>query len=88
MSAALADRRVASVAALTPLMAAVFVVFLITGVALPTLPLHVHQRLGFGAFAVGLVAGAQFAASLVSRVRRYSHTRASFCANNSLSRWA
>src|SRR5208337_1587100 len=54
--------------ALLPLMAAVFVVFLVTGIALPALPLHVHQRLGLGAFAVGLVAGSQFAASLVSRV--------------------
>jgi len=54
--------------ALTPLMAAVFVVFLVTGVALPALPLHVHERLGLGAFAVGLVGGSQFAASLVSRV--------------------
>jgi len=43
-------------------------VFLVTGIALPALPLHVHQRLGLGAFAVGLVSGAQFAASLVSRV--------------------
>ena len=55
-------------AALTPLMAAVFVVFLVTGIALPALPLHVHQGLGLGAFAVGLVGGSQFAASLVSRV--------------------
>src|SRR5271166_4961321 len=51
-----------------PLMAAVFVVFLVTGVALPALPLHIHQRLGLGTFAVGTVAGAQFAASLISRV--------------------
>ncbi len=56
------------VRALLPLMAPVFVVFLVTGVALPALPLHVHDRLGLGAFAVGLVGGAQFAASLVSRV--------------------
>ena len=55
-------------AALAPLMAAVFVVFLVTGVALPALPLHVHEGLGLGAFAVGLVGGSQFAASLVSRV--------------------
>ncbi len=56
------------VSALLPLMAAVFVVFLVTGVALPALPLHVHDGLGLGAFAVGLVGGSQFAASLVSRV--------------------
>jgi MFS family permease len=34
---------------------------------MPVLPLHVHQGLGLGAFVVGLVAGAQFAASLLSR---------------------
>jgi MFS family permease len=51
-----------------PLMAAVFAVFLVTGVALPALPLHISQRLGLGDLAVGLIAGAQFAASLISRV--------------------
>jgi MFS family permease len=56
------------VASLLPLMAAVFVVFLVTGLALPALPLHVHENLGLGAFAVGLVGGSQFAASFVSRV--------------------
>ena len=35
--------------------------------ALPVLPLHVHDGLGFGAAMVGLVAGSQFAASLASR---------------------
>ena len=69
MSAGIADRPTASVVtAVLPLMAAVFVVFLITGLALPALPLHVHQGLGLGTFAVGLVAGSQFAASLVSRI--------------------
>ena len=57
-----------TLARILPLMAAVFVVFLVTGVALPALPIHIHQRLGLGAFAVGTVAGAQFAASLISRV--------------------
>ena len=33
----------------------------------PVLPFHVHQGLGLGAFVVGLVAGAQFTASLLSR---------------------
>jgi MFS family permease len=55
------------VAALLPIMAAVFVAFLVIGLAMPVLPLHVHEGLGFGAFVVGLVAGAQFAASLLSR---------------------
>jgi MFS family permease len=55
------------VAALAPIMAVVFSGFLVTGLALPVLPLHVHERLGLGAFVVGLVAGAQFAAALLSR---------------------
>ncbi|WOD14144.1 MFS transporter [Paraburkholderia kirstenboschensis] len=56
------------VATLVPVMAAVLAGFLIIGVALPVLPLHVNNDLGFGPFVVGLVAGAQFAASLFSRV--------------------
>lgn len=54
--------------ALLPIMMTVFIAFLIIGLALPTLPLHVHDDLGLGGFAVGLVAGSQFAASLVSRI--------------------
>ena len=57
-----------SVPALLPVMGAVFISFLIIGLAMPVLPLHVHQGLGLGTFIVGLVAGSQFAASLVSRV--------------------
>ncbi|WP_321787723.1 MFS transporter [Paraburkholderia sp. J94] len=53
---------------LMPIMATVLVGFAIIGVALPVLPLHVHNDLGFDTFVVGLVAGAQFAASLVSRI--------------------
>lgn len=53
---------------LMPIMAAVLVGFVIIGVALPVLPLHAHNDLGFDTFVVGLVAGAQFAASLVSRI--------------------
>ena len=52
---------------LLPIMGVVFVAFLVIGVAMPVLPLHVHNGLGFGTFAVGLVAGSQFAASLISR---------------------
>src|SRR5881396_1958961 len=55
-------------AALLPIMAVVLVAFLIIGLALPVLPLHVHQGLGLGTFVVGLVAGAQYAATLVSRI--------------------
>src|SRR5215211_1053168 len=53
---------------LMPIMAAVFAGFLIIGIALPVLPLHVSDHLGYGPFVVGLVAGAQFAASLISRI--------------------
>ena len=56
------------IATLLPIMVVVLVVFLVIGLALPVLPLHVHRGLGFGAFVVGLVAGSQFAASLISRV--------------------
>jgi MFS family permease len=55
-------------AALLPIMAAVSLVFLIIGVALPVLPLYVHQELGLGTFVVGLVTGTQFLAALASRV--------------------
>lgn len=54
--------------ALLPIMAAVFIAFLIIGLALPVLPLHVHDDLGLGGLVVGLVAGGQFAASVVSRL--------------------
>jgi MFS family permease len=53
---------------LLSLMACVFAVFLVTGAALPALPLHIHDDLGFGTFAVGLVSGAQFAAALLCRL--------------------
>ena len=56
------------VTTLLPIMAVVLSAFLIIGLALPVLPLHVHQGLGLGTFVVGLVAGSQFAASLISRV--------------------
>jgi MFS family permease len=53
---------------LAPLITAVLAGFIIIGVALPVLPLHVRDDLGFGTIVVGLVAGAQFAAAIVSRV--------------------
>ncbi len=58
----------ASSAVLLPIMAVVFSAFLVIGVAIPVLPLHVHQGLGLGTFLVGLVAGSQFAAAILSRV--------------------
>src|SRR5947207_13675376 len=57
-----------SSAALLPVMGAVFVAFIVIGLAIPVLPLHVHQGLGLGTFLVGLVVGSQFAAAIVSRV--------------------
>ena len=56
------------VAVLLPIMAVVVVAYLITGIAMPVLPIYVHQRLGLGTFVVGLVAGTQFAATLISRL--------------------
>ncbi|MGE0746658.1 MAG: MFS transporter, partial [Rhodospirillales bacterium] len=53
---------------LLPILAAVFIAYLMIGLAMPVLPLHVHQGLGLGSFVVGLVAGSQFAAALVSRL--------------------
>ncbi len=53
---------------LLPIMAAVLAGFVVIGAALPVLPLHVSHNLGFGSVVVGVVAGAQFAASLISRV--------------------
>src|SRR4051794_12700515 len=49
-----------------PIMGVVSVAFLVIGLALPVLPLHVHQDLGLSTFVVGLVAGSQFAAALIS----------------------
>src|SRR2546425_10326296 len=57
-----------SVAALVPIMGVVFIAFLIIGLAMPVLPLHVHRGLGLSTFIVGLVVGSQFAASLISRL--------------------
>ena len=58
----------AGLAALLPIMGAVFVAFLVIGMGMPVLPLHVHQGLNFGTFLVGLVTGSQFAAAILSRV--------------------
>ena len=57
-----------SMTAVLPIMGMVSVAFLIIGLALPVLPLHVHRGLGLSTFVVGLVTGSQFAASLISRV--------------------
>jgi MFS family permease len=72
-----ATTRSSVTSALLPIMAVVFIGFLIIGMALPVLPLHVHQGLGLSTFVVGLVTGSQFVASLISRVwsGRYADSR-------------
>jgi MFS family permease len=62
---------------LVPIMAVVLAAYLIIGMAMPVLPLYVHQSLGFSTFMVGLAAGCEFAAALISRFwsGRYSDTR-------------
>ncbi|MCC5091047.1 arabinose transporter [Xanthomonas campestris] len=50
------------------LMCSVFAVFLVTGAALPALPLYIHDDLGLSTFTVGLVSGAQFASALLCRL--------------------
>src|SRR5712671_458623 len=62
------------VADLLPIMGVVFTAFLIIGLAMPVLPLHVHQGLGLSTFIVGLVVGSQFAASLISRLWAGQHS--------------
>ena len=42
------------VAALLPIIAVVFIAYLVIGLALPVLPLHVHEGLGLGTFGVTL----------------------------------
>lgn len=54
---------------LLPITVVVFIGFLTMGIALPILPLHVHHTLGMGETVVGVVAGSQFAAALLSRVQ-------------------
>lgn len=77
------DGRPESVAAsstginLLPILGVVFSAFLVIGMAIPVLPLHVHEGLGFSTFVVGLVAGSQFTASLLTRLwaGRYTDRR-------------
>jgi len=55
------------IATLLPVMAVILAIFLITGLSLPVVPLHVHHGLGLSEFIVGLVVGSQFAVALMSR---------------------
>ncbi|ASC64627.1 arabinose transporter [Achromobacter denitrificans] len=54
-------------AQILPLALAVFVGFFMVGLPMPVLPLYVDSALALGALAVGVVAGLQFAAALLSR---------------------
>src|SRR5262245_37581631 len=54
--------------ALLSAMGAIFIAFLIIGLALPVLPLHVHHGLGLSMFMDGLVTGSQFTAAILSRL--------------------
>jgi MFS family permease len=58
----------AVIVALLPLMGVVLVGFVLIGAAMPVLPLHVHDGLGFGPIMVGVVAGFQFASALLARL--------------------
>src|SRR5438270_9502588 len=62
---------------LAPIMSVVLVAYLIIGLAMPVLPLYVHDQLGLSTFMVGVAAGIEFAAALVSRFwsGRYADTR-------------
>jgi len=64
-------------AALAPIMAVVLIGFVVVGMAMPVLPLYVHHTLGMSSLMVGLVAGSQFATSLVTRpwAGHYADTR-------------
>ena len=52
---------------LVPIMLVVLVAYLIIGLAMPVLPLYVHQELGFSTFMVGVAAGIEFVSALASR---------------------
>ncbi|KAG1432750.1 hypothetical protein G6F57_022734 [Rhizopus arrhizus] len=54
-------------AQLLPLVRAVFIGFFMVGLPMPVLPLYVNGTLGMSALVVGVVAGLQFAAALLSR---------------------
>ncbi len=66
-TAASGDTNRSFTSVILPIMTAVLVGFTIIGLALPVLPRHVHDDLKGGNILVGMVTGAQFAASLLSR---------------------
>ncbi|UYW72774.1 hypothetical protein OFY05_14515 [Pseudocitrobacter faecalis] len=52
---------------LLPGVLAIFIGFLIMGMQLPVLPVHLHDTLGASTLMVGVVIGSQFVAALLSR---------------------
>lgn len=62
---------------LLPIMTVIVTVYIVIGLAMPVIPLHVHDKLGFGTFAVGVVSGSQFMAAMILRpwAGRYVDTR-------------
>lgn len=52
---------------LLPIVISVYIGFLIIGMQMPVLPLHLHGTLGQSTLVVGLVIGSQFVAALLSR---------------------
>lgn len=56
-----------SIAVLLPILVVVFIAYLLIGIAMPVLPVHVNETLGLSALIVGIVSGSQFAASLITR---------------------
>jgi MFS family permease len=65
--AAVPEGNLTLIARLLPLDISVFLVYLTVGAPLPVIPLFVHDRLGFDPIVVGLVIGAQAAATLLAR---------------------
>jgi len=66
-SAAIDEPQRAALAILRPIVVAIFIGFLMTGLPIAVIPLQVSHALGFGPVVVGAIVGAQFVASLASR---------------------
>ncbi len=61
---------------LMPVMLVLFVAYLVIGITMPALPLHVNQGMGLSPFVVGVVGSTQFAAALFSRFWAGAHSDA------------
>jgi MFS family permease len=62
------DNLFAAFIPLLPLTLAVFIGYFAMGMAMPVVPLHVSQTLGFSTVVVGVVMGSQFASSFFARM--------------------